>query len=223
MWTISSGPSTRTHGTSMKDAVDRLTPLGVMVLALLGEGDMHPYEMIRLMRQRRDDRLVPITNGTLYHTVGRAGAGRPARRGRHRPRRQPPERTTYTLTDAGRRSGRRMGAPRAAAHRPARASSASPSPRRTISSASEVVALLRSAARRSRQPTSSSPPAARRPSRASARASTCSSSNASAPCSPPTSSWLDTLIARLERQEFPWGAPTRPDRTLSRNTERPHG
>ena len=55
----------------MQDAVDRLTPLGVMVLALLGEGDMHPYEMIRLMRFRRDDRLVAITNGTMYHTVGR--------------------------------------------------------------------------------------------------------------------------------------------------------
>ena len=42
-----------------------------MVLALLGEGDMHPYEMIRLMRIRRDDRLVTITNGTMYHTVAR--------------------------------------------------------------------------------------------------------------------------------------------------------
>lgn len=87
----------------MRDAVDRLTPLGVMVLALLREDDMHPYEMMRLMRQRRDDRLVTITNGTLYHTVARlektgllaeVGVDRDGNR---------PERTTYTLTDAGRR------------------------------------------------------------------------------------------------------------------------
>jgi len=86
----------------MKDAVDRLTPLGVMVLALLREGDMHPYEMMRLMRHRRDDRLVTITNGTLYHTVGRleragllgeVGVDRDGNR---------PERTTYTLTGEGR-------------------------------------------------------------------------------------------------------------------------
>lgn len=86
----------------MKDAVDRLTPLGVMVLALLEEGDMHPYEMMRLLRQRRDDRLTSITNGTLYHTVSRlercgllaeVGVDREGNR---------PERTTYTVTDAGR-------------------------------------------------------------------------------------------------------------------------
>ena len=85
----------------MKDAVDRLTPLGLMVLALLGEGDMHPYEMIRLMRMRRDDRLVAITNGTVYHTVGRLErAGLVAEVGVDREGNRP-ERTTYTVTDAG--------------------------------------------------------------------------------------------------------------------------
>ena len=86
----------------MKDYPDRLTPLGLMVLALLHEGDMHPYEMIRLLRQRHDDRLVTITNGTLYHTVGRLQKlGLIAELGvdRHGNR---PERTTYTVTDAGR-------------------------------------------------------------------------------------------------------------------------
>lgn len=81
--------------------MERLTPMGVMVLALLREGDMHPYEMVRLMRSRRDERLLTITNGTLYHTVGRlqreglideVGIDRDGNR---------PERTTYTLTDAG--------------------------------------------------------------------------------------------------------------------------
>lgn len=84
-----------------KDPVERLTPMGVMVLALLREGDMHPYEMVRLMRSRRDERLLTITNGTLYHTVARlqreglideVGIDRDGNR---------PERTTYTLTDAG--------------------------------------------------------------------------------------------------------------------------
>ena len=85
----------------MKTAVDRLTPLGLMVLALLAEGDMHPYEMMRLMRGRRDDRLVSITNGTLYHTVGRlerAGLLAQVRTDREGNR---PERTTYTLTSDG--------------------------------------------------------------------------------------------------------------------------
>lgn len=86
----------------MRDPLDRLTPLGVMVLALLREGDMHPYGMLKLMRQRQDDRLVTITNGTLYHTVARlckqgllaeVGVDRKGNR---------PERTSYTLTDAGR-------------------------------------------------------------------------------------------------------------------------
>ena len=85
-----------------KDPVDTLTPMGVMVLALLRESDMHPYEMVRLLRARHDDRLLTITNGTLYHTVARLqkaglldeiGVDREGNR---------PERTTYTLTDAGR-------------------------------------------------------------------------------------------------------------------------
>jgi len=75
----------------------RLTPLGAMVLALLTEGDMHPYEMLRLLRHRRDDRIIKLTNGTFYHTVGRlqrdgliaeVGVDREGNR---------PERTTYTL------------------------------------------------------------------------------------------------------------------------------
>ncbi|MET0297232.1 MAG: PadR family transcriptional regulator [Microbacterium sp.] len=88
----------------MKDAVDRLTPLGLMVLALLAEGDMHPYEMIRLLRVRRDDRMVSITNGTMYHTVGRLErAGLLAEVGVDRDGNRP-ERTTYSVTDAGTRA-----------------------------------------------------------------------------------------------------------------------
>lgn len=80
----------------------RLTPVGVMILATLREGDMHPYEMVRLLKERRDDRLVPLQKGTIYHTVARlerdgllaeVGVDREGNR---------PERTTYTLRDAGR-------------------------------------------------------------------------------------------------------------------------
>lgn len=86
----------------MKDAVDRLTPMGVMVLALLRESDMHPYEMVRLLRARRADRLLTITNGTLYHTVARLQkAGLIDELGIDRDGNRP-ERTTYTLTHAGR-------------------------------------------------------------------------------------------------------------------------
>lgn len=84
------------------ECAERLTPLSVMVLGLLREGDMHPYEMIRLMRQRHDDRLAPITNGTVYHTVGRLQKlGLLAELGVDRDGNRP-ERTTYTLTDDGR-------------------------------------------------------------------------------------------------------------------------
>ena len=79
----------------------KLTPLGVMLLALLREGDMHPYEMMRLLRARERDRLLNVTNGTLYHTVARLlehglleeiGVDRDGNR---------PERTTYSLTERG--------------------------------------------------------------------------------------------------------------------------
>jgi DNA-binding PadR family transcriptional regulator len=91
---------------TIRESLHRLTPLGVMVLALLSEGDMHPYEMIRLMRFRRDDRLVAITNGTVYHTVARLeqqGMLAEVRVDREGNR---PERTTYALTDAGARAVR---------------------------------------------------------------------------------------------------------------------
>lgn len=86
----------------MKDPIDRLTPLSITVLALLREGDMHPYELIQLMRSRRTEDLLKVTNGAVYHAVVRleksgfvdvVGVDREGTR---------PERTTYTLTDEGR-------------------------------------------------------------------------------------------------------------------------
>ncbi|BAJ74163.1 predicted transcriptional regulator [Microbacterium testaceum StLB037] len=82
----------------------RLTPIAVMILATLREADMHTYELVRLLKERRDDRLVPLQKGTIYHTVARLERdGLLAEVGvdRHGNR---PERTTYTLRDAGRRA-----------------------------------------------------------------------------------------------------------------------
>ncbi|GAA1954821.1 PadR family transcriptional regulator [Microbacterium deminutum] len=189
----------------MQDAVDRLTPLGVMVLALLREGDMHPYEMMRLMRARRDDRLVAITNGTMYHTVGRLErAGLLAEVGVDREGNRP-ERTTYTVTDAGysaviewvRRELPRVDHPAefrialAEAHNLAR---------------DEVVSLLRT----------------RRDARASVKSEIATGLRTAAAKGVPTQyllelereesllaadlEWLDRLIRRLEDEEFPWGA-----------------
>ena len=79
----------------------RLRPLGVMILALLREREMHPYEMLRLLRERRDERLVPIQQGTFYHQVAaleRDGLIRPVAVEREGNR---PERTTYAITAAG--------------------------------------------------------------------------------------------------------------------------
>jgi DNA-binding PadR family transcriptional regulator len=193
----------------MKDTVDRLTPLGLMILALLGEGDMHPYEMIRLMRQRRDDRLVPITNGTLYHTVGRllreglvaeVGVDREGNR---------PERTTYSQTADGRlaveewvrRELVRMDRPvefrvaLAEAHNLAR---------------DEAVRLLR----------------VRREALATALLELESGLSTAHSRGIPAQylieverehvlvardlEWLDALLARLEAHDFPWGAPHTP-------------
>lgn len=86
----------------MTDAARSLTPLGVVVLGLLRESDMHPYQMLRLLRQRRYDRIVGGSRGTLYHTVSRLErCGLVAEVGVDRDGNRP-ERTTYTVTDAGR-------------------------------------------------------------------------------------------------------------------------
>lgn len=85
----------------MTDLLTKITPIAVMVLALLNEGDMHPYEMARLLRLRRDERLVKVTNGTLYHSVARLlDQGLIAEVGTDRDGNRP-ERTTYTLTPSG--------------------------------------------------------------------------------------------------------------------------
>ncbi|THG30215.1 PadR family transcriptional regulator [Naasia lichenicola] len=63
---------------------------------------MHPYEMYQLLVARAEDRLVKIRPGSLYHAVVRlADRGLLAEVGRDREGNRP-ERTTYSLTEAGR-------------------------------------------------------------------------------------------------------------------------
>lgn len=83
--------------------MSELTPLGISVLALLVEAPMHPYEMYQLLRKRRNDRIVKVRPGSLYHTVERlARQGLVEATGTEREGNRP-ERTTYEVTPEGRR------------------------------------------------------------------------------------------------------------------------
>ncbi|QGF23190.1 PadR family transcriptional regulator [Raineyella fluvialis] len=79
-----------------------LTPLQLSALAILHEGPSHPYEVYQLMLQRREDRVVKVRPGTLYHAIGRlADEGLLTSCGTDRCGNRP-ERTTYRITEAGR-------------------------------------------------------------------------------------------------------------------------
>ena len=74
----------------------------LMVLVLLAEAPMHPYEMQRLMQWRGKDQVVRVQRGSLYPAVERLVRGgliEPLATGRDGKR---PERTVYQLTDEGR-------------------------------------------------------------------------------------------------------------------------
>jgi DNA-binding PadR family transcriptional regulator len=78
-----------------------LTPLAIAVLALLNEQPMHAYEMYQLLLARKNDRLVKVRPGSLYHTVERlAGQQLVHATGTERAGNRP-ERTTYAITGAG--------------------------------------------------------------------------------------------------------------------------
>lgn len=79
----------------------RLDPIALTVLALLSEGPQHPYQLQRLIHQRRKD-FADGQARALYHAVDRlAHAGliesaETSREGRR------PERTVYRITPPGR-------------------------------------------------------------------------------------------------------------------------
>jgi DNA-binding PadR family transcriptional regulator len=84
--------------------VDNL--LALAVLSYLSQGPMHPYELGRTLRDHGDDRSIKFNHGSLYmvfQQLAKAGfiaEGESLRAGNR------PERTLYTLTDAGRREMR---------------------------------------------------------------------------------------------------------------------
>ncbi|WP_037365811.1 PadR family transcriptional regulator [Nakamurella lactea] len=80
----------------------KINPLGMVALGLLTEGSRHPYEMYQVLMRRREDVIVKIRPGSLYHAIARleqlgfvtaVGTERDGNR---------PERTTYQITDNGR-------------------------------------------------------------------------------------------------------------------------
>jgi DNA-binding PadR family transcriptional regulator len=78
------------------------TPVLLMVLALLFERPMHPYEMQRIVAERGKNSVINIKRGSIYHAVERLqSAGLLDERETSRDGRRP-ERTVYQLTDSGR-------------------------------------------------------------------------------------------------------------------------
>lgn len=79
-----------------------LSAVAVLVLGLLHEQPMHPYQLHQTLVERGDARIVRVNAGAVYHGVERlerdglvavVGTDRSGKR---------PERTTYGITDAGR-------------------------------------------------------------------------------------------------------------------------
>lgn len=76
-------------------------PLALVVLALLWERPMHPYEMVTTMRERGQEGSIKLNFGSLYTVVeSLQRAGLIAAQGTVRQGRRP-ERTVYQITDAG--------------------------------------------------------------------------------------------------------------------------
>jgi DNA-binding PadR family transcriptional regulator len=76
-------------------------PLAVAALGLLLERPMHPYEMVRLLLARSEDRLVKVRPGSLYHVVDRLHADGLVRTVGTERAGNRPERTTYAITAEG--------------------------------------------------------------------------------------------------------------------------
>lgn len=78
-----------------------IRPLAMVVLELLHEAPMHPYEIQQKIRERHLGRLTKVTVGSLYHAVeklqtdGLIEVVETSREGKR------PERTTYQLTGHG--------------------------------------------------------------------------------------------------------------------------
>ncbi|QKT06828.1 helix-turn-helix transcriptional regulator [Gordonia sp. X0973] len=81
-------------------------PLDLLVLSLLVERPMHPYEMAQLAVKRHFDRLVKLRTTSIYHVVERLHAQGLLRVHDVVREGNRPERTVYALTDEGRAAHR---------------------------------------------------------------------------------------------------------------------
>lgn len=81
-------------------------PLALTVLSYLTRGPMHPYDLVRTLRANADERSVKFTSASVYMVIQQlAKAGFVAEHETLRTGMRP-ERTTYALTEAGRREWR---------------------------------------------------------------------------------------------------------------------
>ncbi|MGW0038390.1 helix-turn-helix transcriptional regulator [Gordonia sp. NPDC003376] len=75
--------------------------MAILVLGLVGERPMHPYEMVQTALERKEDRLARFRPGTLYHAVDRLAADGLIEVHEIRREGNRPERTVYAITQAG--------------------------------------------------------------------------------------------------------------------------
>src|SRR3954467_5014715 len=73
------------------------------VLSFLRERPMHPYEIQRLLKERRKDDVLVLKRGSLYHAIRRLEESRLISAGESPRARRRPERTTYHITRDGER------------------------------------------------------------------------------------------------------------------------
>lgn len=73
------------------------------VLCTLREAPMHPYEILRVLKERHKEEVLVLKRGSLYHAIDRLLAAGHIEELDTRRRGRRPERTTYRLTDAGER------------------------------------------------------------------------------------------------------------------------
>lgn len=71
------------------------------VLAVLREHPMHPYDILRVLKERRKDDVLVLKRGSLYHAIRRLAADGLIAEGETTRDGLRPERTTYTVTPAG--------------------------------------------------------------------------------------------------------------------------
>jgi len=71
------------------------------VLSTIREAPMHPYEILRLLKERHKEEVLVLKRGSLYHAIDRLLAAGHIEALDTRRQGRRPERTTYRLTEAG--------------------------------------------------------------------------------------------------------------------------